>query len=68
MKVIPTAVLVGSLFLGRPAAGEIIYGPWTFTDNAFADLATKLGAGDLQVFPEKAALCALNSASVLEGF
>ena len=68
MKVISIAVLVGSLCLGRPATAEIIYGPWTFTDAAFADVAMVLVGGELHVFPEKAALCSLNSASVLEGF
>ena len=67
MKILTSVVMVASLWLSRPAAGDIEYGPYTFPDGAFADVATNLGFGPVQVFPAKVALCRQGTPDVLIG-
>ena len=44
------------------SVADIVYGPWTFPDDAFADTATQIEAGGLQLG------CAVDVTDALTGF
>jgi hypothetical protein len=67
VKVFSAVALVVSLCVGGPAAGEIVFGPYAFPDNAFADAVSVNDCCLFHVFPEGAP-CPQGTPDVLLGF
>ena len=50
MRRLLTPAIIGVLGLSQAAGADIIFGPWTFHDDAFADDATQIDAGTISLW------------------